>query len=527
MRRQVVRRAPTLSFGTRNKLTPTLKPNINYISRYLASVPTKEEVDIIRDTIISSFDESSIFRVIVTPGGFGEVAIALADSPSISDVYIVGGNEEMITIAKNNIQAYKVEDKITFVSSIDEVEEASVLYLDTIWDPNISIADTIKEYNIPLYIARTPPNHEDITLCQRDNYAKMALFWCQKEEEQQEVVDEEDVYIDGLLAYLDKLLANIIPDEKRRSKFFTEDTRYHWRDAFTSETVDINHNYELEEMLGDRVMKLVFADYLRRTRKGINESGLTELQNYYLTTIPQSQKAKEIGLDKWVRVLHGEPGPKVLEDVLESFFGTLFTLSFDVDGGMGYQNAYAMLRYLYQNEDIDAQYELVKNGAPKTQITKIFQMIGVPPPIFKFEDNRGVLVIVEAARREFRTYGVDLPLLLWSGTGNTKTSTSKQAYQETLNLLNSKGVTVEWAKINKRARLFSSITGGKQALDKAKRDGYITLDFQTPHSTHSSSECTTQLIGINEAGRVSVLAEAATRDCKSGKQVVINNYLGV
>ena len=109
-----------------------------------------------------------------------------------------------------------------------------------------------------------------------------------------------------------------------RSDMTTPEFMRYWIDAFTHDSIDARHNYQVLEFLGDGDLKAAFKQYLYRFHNVESGHVFTTVNSNYMSENKQPEIAKRLHIDKWIRVdpLIGV-SDKIIEDVLESTFGVL------------------------------------------------------------------------------------------------------------------------------------------------------------------------------------------------------------
>jgi len=99
--------------------------------------------------------------------------------------------------------------------------------------------------------------------------------------------------------------------------------------AFTHTSYSNEHleeeSYERLEFLGDAVLELVISDYLYN-EKHLEEGTMTKMRSGYVCETACCTYAKELGLDKYIRLGSGESeaNTTILADVFESFIGAMY-----------------------------------------------------------------------------------------------------------------------------------------------------------------------------------------------------------
>jgi len=522
-------------FGQRNQRRFNPQVNVNYTLPDLETMATRQEADQIATIITSLFEEP--FTVSLYPGGLGGIVFSLAESPRVAKIFVSEPNYNLRQLLSNNLTSYALTDKVTITPNYER-EESSVLVLDLIQDPKLDIINILQENKFPVYAFRVVNNYTSfqqpgyVCTLEETGNPKTNLLVCtaQTKEGKGEFLDVDETWLDGFIVFIDKILSRIITSKDERQDYLRENLLGFWIQAFTNKTIDLNFNYDVLEMFGDRLMKASFADYLIQRIPGIVEKELTELQNYYLTTIPQSNLARNLGFAPYIRVV-GEVKAKVLEDVLEAFFGALFRVSEEVAGGRGYYNVFSMIVSLYKEEPLEKQLEVVKAGRDKTVFIQSLAKLhlGQPTEDYYEQDNLVyfTLTLSNEAREFFQTHGMNVPKVVGHGVGNSKRSAESNAYSEALSLLREKGVTPEWIEEQRSILAFNRpeyqpyLPAARARLQK---DGFTRMTFSTPVSTTTARECIVQLIGHRPNKTQQILATVEACDQRSGRLEVLKQY---
>ena len=194
---------------------------------------------------------------------------------------------------------------------------------------------------------------------------------------------DDAIYQDELRNFIREILPIVIPEDgvndfgPIHDKFLTTESMATWTKAFTHPSVEpnIDENYEVLELLGDRNMTAAFVIYLYEIyNRQITESELSELNRAYLSTKMQSKLSVFLGLPGFLISEEKElliQNPKIQEDLLESFAGALLVLGNKLIGNTyGYLMVYNLVVYLFSNVDIDFSQTL---GDVKTQVKEIIE----------------------------------------------------------------------------------------------------------------------------------------------------------
>lgn len=306
-----------------------------------------------------------------------------------------------------------------------------------------------------------------------------------------------------------------------------------WIRAFTHQTVDPIDNYESIELLGDRVLEMVFTRYMLLRFPTMTPGMLTPLKSYYMSKKKQGEFAKKIGFDKFARIQSTESNIHIDEDLFESFFGALFDISDSIVGlGSGYLHSMALIQWIFDPIEIDLGSLFTKN---KTIIRQnYFEPLGwgdIKEEYIKLEDGRFSLDLsmTRNGTNYLKVRGIQLPQILGHATG-TKDLATDVAYQKVFNLFNSKGMTIEWATQEKEQRDFNNpaladVVG--PAEQKMRRDGYDRLKFSAPRTTSTVAGTVLQLIGVNTNPAREIILATTTINEKQwldGKRALLDQY---
>lgn len=554
-------------FGIRNQVQFTPKKGMNYTPEALKTMPTRKEANEIAQ-IISSY--VSPFTISVFPGGLGGVIFALSKKAEI--IFVTEPDPNLERILENNIRQYKFKN----VEITSEEEPTTFLYVDTFKSPDADIALLLEETEYPYYAFRVANNFDLLEYsgfeCHLHTLNENALFVCQRLPESPEEVYEElsnnseeaihpfsnaerldsDVeyerhpflykgienetgplaygvtpeYLEGFIVYIRGLLERVIdnPDEYLTPKYIPI-----WIQAFTSKTVNPKVNYEVLEMVGDRLMKFALADYLTQRIPGITEAQLTGIQNHYLSKPEQNILGRKFGMDKWIRI-EGEMTVSAVEDITESFFGALFRISEDIAGGLGYYNSFQMLISLYQDVPFEEEAKKLEKGKAKTRVIQSLKGLHIEPIVNTYEENRiyhSTISLPTRAIEFFEGKGLIMPRILGKGKSGSKRPAEFAAYEKAWDTLQKRGMTDEWLERERNIIAFSAPELQPYlptARERLEREGYINMTFSIPQSTATEHHYVVQLIGHRPDGTKSILATANVRKTEEGKLEVLKKY---
>jgi dsRNA-specific ribonuclease len=181
-------------------------------------------------------------------------------------------------------------------------------------------------------------------------------------------------------SFLYKLLSNRyisndkeeqIVSDKYINLLLSKEYMIYWANAFTHRSVDSVNNYENAEYTGDRVLKLLFTDYVKKNISNATPEMLTNYDNEIMKSEYQLYLAKKIKLDKFIIVSNLSRYVEfdiIVGDVFEAFIGTLYEVSNKVKAGLGTIYVNRFLEFLFQDEDLTEKGTM----APRNHVNQLF-----------------------------------------------------------------------------------------------------------------------------------------------------------
>jgi dsRNA-specific ribonuclease len=169
-------------------------------------------------------------------------------------------------------------------------------------------------------------------------------------------------------------------------------------DAFTSELVDENNNYQVYEQLGDLTGNKFIVWYIYdrfpqlRCAEGVKVAA--RLRINYGSKQTFSDIAEKLGFWPFVSAtndLRQRVKKSLLEDVFEAFLGvTEMILDADVTHGVGYACVYSILAGIFDGIDISLEYEDLYDS--KTRLKELFDLHGAKLGPLVYEDSKNGLI---------------------------------------------------------------------------------------------------------------------------------------
>lgn len=334
----------------------------------------------------------------------------------------------------------------------------------------------------------------------------------------------------------------------------------YWLRVFTHVTFNAAQNYERLETIGDSIAKGVFISYLTNSFEDLDPASLTELHNYYMSGIYQEGLAISLGFAT-EGPGNNPQGPRnrgkitsdiiqtqnididqdrtILGDIFEAFIGALYNLGNERGGfGTGYVMAYNLIVNLFSKINIDL--DRAKGGYKARVSVAIFSRLGLTiREREQYDHNLATSFFTISIPKETltalnQTYGktLDSNRYKFSSEAPTKTEASELAYKELYEYLESRGVTVDWAR-DIRQKLDFAQEGvseyASKAQDKAAKQGFTDITFEVPTGGRLKGKSIVQLIGSrkltgNRIERI-ILANVQAKNERDARSEAIKYYV--
>lgn len=164
-----------------------------------------------------------------------------------------------------------------------------------------------------------------------------------------------------------------------------------YKDAFTNKSSDQKNNYELYELLGDKIVNACVMEYIYKSfpeyRSAESVSFFSKIIAKYCSKSEFSKIGKITGFHKFIVASednHDRNRDKMSEDVFESFFGaTNLIINKDIRQGVGYAIIYDIIENIFKtNVKIDTRF--TKLVDEKTILKELFDskeyklLFGIP-----------------------------------------------------------------------------------------------------------------------------------------------------
>ena len=306
------------------------------------------------------------------------------------------------------------------------------------------------------------------------------------------------VPVTNLKDYIYNLLTNIIDDPK---DYVTPEAMVIWTRAFTSDTYDPTNNYEEDEYVGDRVLKVAFPKYLRKRNAQYSRKELTNLDMAIMEKKTQSDLAFEMGLVNFVLMPHHhQPPVGVAGDVFESFFGALDAVSDHIEKGLGFITCYNMLVYVFNQNTIP---EVLAEGSTKMIVEQVFKQLALPMIVPRVERlGQQWLVTLELNQQAidfFLQHHLVVPTTLGQSRGYSKNVTIKNAYDAANKTLIRSGVTDAFIdRVKEKKQFVPREATLKERIDINVKETVLSLLKQVVSPSILQQFVTPQRLGVWE-----------------------------
>jgi dsRNA-specific ribonuclease len=321
-----------------------------------------------------------------------------------------------------------------------------------------------------------------------------------------------------------------------------------WIDAFTHETFSADNNYERLEYMGDAFLKLAFPQFLTTHFPDLDQAQLTNINSAYMSKDKafQSNLTKKLGLYNILRIVETKgaiDNIKVSTDLLESFFGAIYTVGEKIDLGLGYRFGYQILESLL--EDFQPEEESIAGNA-KTQVQQKFSRFnieGVKAPEEKVTQlaKNQVLFELELSSETMKFFkdqskgmiNIKNPVLA-SVTRATKKAASKEAYEVALKNLTDYGLNEKAVRILKHMMDFTLNPDLNRYLpeliQKLRPLGFVEYYFDTPSKLRTPQNMTIQFIARKSDNKVEILGSiripTGHENVQAARIKLVTDYLG-
>lgn len=205
--------------------------------------------------------------------------------------------------------------------------------------------------------------------------------------------------------------------------------------VFTTKEIDRNFNYEFFEQLGDLTINKFIVTYASRKFPHLRSSNgvgvLAKIRILYGSKEELSKLTEKFGFNRHIICTKAEAADNnklmsILEDVFEAFFGAVeFTMDKMYGNGIGYITAYKILESMYDEIDLNIDYEVLVDFKSRLNELKDEHKIGIRYQDIKNADETFTSKI-------HLTYGDYNDVIIATGTSPVKKNAQTAAAEEAL-----------------------------------------------------------------------------------------------
>lgn len=361
---------------------------------------------------------------------------------------------------------------------------------------------------------------------------------------------EASRWIPEFKRYLLALLAPIYPDVSTRREALSDGFVRVFMRAFTDISFSADDN-ETIEMLGDKILGLVFTQHVHSRVPSADDSALTHYLAYYMSKPQQAELATRMKIDQWI-LLGAQSAARrestvtvsMKEDVLEAFFSSLYFVATQLHQDKlrarqyeeaalravsGVEAARILIDFIYDGIGLDPERG---KDAAKTILVEIPKMYGLrghgitfDPPTDGKAGAKHSVTISRILQRVLSDVGFkDIPLVLAKDFPD-----KNSAAEAALATLAKHGLNEQAIQDQKEITNIAKLTPESlrdAVIAKARRLGFPKQLFEIPErSKEPDGTMLVVLIGVNERDQRFTLASGTTNEFVNGRRQVAQLFL--
>jgi dsRNA-specific ribonuclease len=308
------------------------------------------------------------------------------------------------------------------------------------------------------------------------------------------IYDEEDEdWMRDIQEFVFKFLSKFLKEENAK-KLVTSENMSHWFSVFTHESIDLTDNYEKYETMGDKVYALNILEYVYQYGNDNNIEITPDYLTNFIKEYGSSSFLGNLGIGEvfypWLRIVKvetetkGQQSQHVKEDLVESIFGALYIIGNKSNYGAGSFLAHKFFEFIFKGFRVTE--EILKQKDYKTAFNQIFERIGLkdytPKPVnvslaaYK-KDFKQVLEFTDRAYDQLKEDFPTLQKFITEAKGTSQEDVKNKIYEKAFKVLESYGITIEWADKSKIGNALVQIEIAepilyKKVQNKLTREGY-------------------------------------------------------
>ncbi len=347
---------------------------------------------------------------------------------------------------------------------------------------------------------------------------------------------------ESVRVFLYQFFLRVYPNDSFRKEkiiipLLTEECMYTWGKVFTTEDFDENYNYLEYLSYKDKLLKLVFLEYLLKKYPNLSQSEYSNLDTSYISTDTEAVISAKLDFKKYIRIDGDWEIPdEILSNILKAFLEAVRYLSDKyLLKGIGMTVYYDIVEYIFENI---IQVDLEKaEGPSKTQVKQIFKRFNLQEPEELTSENKDktwttIIKLTSQQANFLLKNNIELKTKVLSKvTMIDRKASIKESYEVALKNLKDIGVSTKWSKDIKDKIYFSRVNRKlfEEALKKASEEGFYKFRVETP-SKHSKVNIGNMILkGVREDGSMKTLLQLSFNKNRDNfeevKEKLLYNYL--
>lgn len=306
--------------------------------------------------------------------------------------------------------------------------------------------------------------------------------------------ENEEDWMRDVQEFVFKFLTKFLPEEIAK-KLITAENMGYWFEVLTHKSVDLEHNYENYETIGDKVLALNIVEFVYQYGIDNNVEITSDFITNFIKEYGSKKILKDIGIGEifypWLRILQvakeskDKKSANVKEDIVESIFGILYIIGNKSKYGAGSLLGHKFFEFLFKGFRISE--EILQQKDFKTAFNQIFERVGIlgeniPKPVdiglnkYK-KEFKSKLEFTDKAYNQLKEDFPTLQQFITEVSGTSSEDVKNKIYEKALKVLAGYGITTEWAESNKTNRFIDELQEIDENLfikvrNKLSREGY-------------------------------------------------------
>lgn len=304
--------------------------------------------------------------------------------------------------------------------------------------------------------------------------------------------------------YIKSIIELLEPEDNVLIKESITDDRIkrYWMPSVIHMSANAAVNYESLETLGDKYLGSAFYVYCRSVYPKMTPSEYNALNTSYLSVAFQPLFAKQMKLNDWIISL-APVGPKMLEDIFESFTGALYHACDSVEEGYGFKMVNRLVTHVFTPIDLYGGEDMHIIDK-KTYIKQLDDRLGVKAFDDSGSSENSTYTHIYKIRNELINFmkgnGLDASKVkkkVFVGKGATAKEAKEKSAVSAYFEIKKGGLTDEWVSAyndNRKIEGIVNMSTRQAAMAKASKMGYS--DLRIVRYVNEDSYKAASLVGI-------------------------------